>query len=128
MQVRDNPSWTQQVSLLESQEEVGPQFLNAIVFWCETADKLMEESTTDIPPIQAIRLALPILENHIGSVDMLYFGQLLLVISMHWVHGVEMANTLTNIEMKLYNHAVQMKQAELQHLAEQAMEPATIEG
>ena len=119
MQVRDEQVWSQQVSLLSNQGEIGPQFLNAIVFWVDTAEKLMEESTTNMEPVQAIRLALPILENHLGQIDMQYFGQLLLIISMHWVHGVEMSRTLTEMEMKNYNHAVQIKQAELQMVAEQ---------
>jgi len=126
VQVLDDVSWSTQQRMLEEQGDIGKSFIKVMVFWCETADKMMEEAQAvhgrQLQPVEAIRLGLPMVETEFGWIEMQYYGQLLLLISMHWVHGVQMSEGLTNLEMKVFADAVRMKQIELQHLAEAAVD------
>lgn len=117
MKVRDEAAWSQQEQVLQDQGEIGTMFRDIVVFWCETSETMMEQAVMtagrEMSAIEAVRLSLQITEQQFGDIQVPYLGQMMLMMSGHWVHGEAMANNLTNIELKLFTDAVQLKQAEL---------------
>ncbi len=123
MKVRDEADWTIQEQMFRDQGETGVVFRDFMVFWCETAETMVDQAVLtanrEMPITQAFRLALPIAEQQFGNLQNIFVGQMLLAIGNYWVHGQEVVTSLTNIELKFYMEAVQLNHERLSEMAAQ---------
>lgn len=124
MKVKDEQQWSLQLKAFD-QDETGKQFCEYLLFWVNTAERLMDEShvddeTSSMHPHEAMHHGLEIAEGTIGNIDAaLYMGQMLAFIVTNWVHGTEFAEAMSNIELKLVASAVQERASLMQAMADQ---------
>lgn len=116
MQVKDEALWHELVKELKSTEQ-GTVFYDFVTQWCERAEQLLAQKTvTD--PADALRITLGSTEENLERKNIWIVGQCLVVIIMHWLHGDDTANNLTEVEMRLVEDVTAAKIAQLQEMAE----------
>ena len=124
MQTQDDERWSQQVADLHADGEAGQRFLDFFTFWFDTAGVLLTEGrggfrddSTNMPVIEAVRMALEMAEQQFGFLSVELIGQMLTVATMHWEYGAAMAEQLTFIERRVMQQALADKIADLQNSA-----------
>jgi transcriptional regulatory protein LevR len=121
VQIKDDALWHELVKELKSTEQ-GPPFHDFVTQWCERAEQLLAQNTvTD--PADALRLTLANTEENLERKNVWIVGQALVVIIMHWAHGDDTANSLTEVEMRLVEDVTAAKIAQMQEMAEEGNKP-----
>lgn len=114
MKVVDEARWSQQLALLR-QDVLGRTFEEYLVFWVDTAERLMEEK--GLSAHAALQEGLEVAEETFGGLDGDYLPDMLLFIVGMWVHGQALADGMTAIEMKVLTNAAANRVLSLQEEA-----------
>lgn len=114
MQVQDEEVWSVQDKEFQA-DETSRKFRDFLVFWCETAEKLNDE--TQQTPRDSLCRAFEVAEQTFGYISTEWLGQMLLVIVQHWVYGSEIWETLSVWEQRMVEQAMAIKLTELQEVA-----------
>jgi hypothetical protein len=115
MRVTDEELWLQQKAEL-SADDTGKAFLQFLEDWVGTADRALDLQP-DLPPADAFRESLTLVEGRQGRIACAFVGQMVVVAVSHWVHGEVLAQNLTAIERRLMEDTVLLKLAELEENA-----------
>ena len=116
MKVVHEERWATTCGGLNASEE-GRDFLAFFQAWFDAAELLTDEV---VDPAEAMRKSLTATEEELGMLSTSWLGQQLCVASMHWVHGKDMVEDLTNLEMRVMEEALARKFEELNAEAEKA--------
>lgn len=114
MKVVHEQRWATTCGELRATKE-GQDFLSFFEKWFDEAEIRIDEITQ---PAEAMRTSLTATEEELGFLSSSWLGQMVCVAAMHWVHGKDMVEGLTNIEMRVVEEALTRKVAELQDSAE----------
>ena len=116
MKVRDDEFWSKQQAETNA-TEAGKRFMEFMVFWLEAAEKMLDDPEGPATLAESVQLALATAERQFGFLPVDLIGQMLVVASMHWIHGPEFATALTFIERRVVEEALARKLNELQQEA-----------
>lgn len=119
MEVQDREIWSVQLKEFEA-DEVSQKFRDFLVFWVETAEKLLDSLSNidhQLTPAGSLKRCFEIAEQTFGYISVEWLGQMLLVVIQHWVYGPEIWETLSVWERRMVEQAAAMKMAELQEMA-----------
>jgi len=122
MQVKDEQAWTTQLMELEA-DDYTRKFKTFLVFWMDTADKMVLEQfplNSDHPKLQlaaAVGKALAVAEQTFGFLAVEWIAQMLLIMTEHWKYGDDLYEDLSLIERRLVDTAIAMKLTDLQESA-----------
>ena len=112
MHVKDEQVWSQQLVEFEA-DDMSRLFKNFVLQWGDTADKLVD----DLGPRGAASKAFVETEQTLGFLSVEWLGQMLLVLIQHWVHGIELWESLSVWERRMVETAAAIKIVELQDQA-----------
>jgi len=115
MRVADEELWLQQKAELTA-DDTGKAFLTFLEDWLGTADRALDLQP-DLPPADAFRESLALVEGRQGRIACAFVGQMMVVAISHWVHGEVLAQNLTAVERRLMEDTVLLKLAELENQA-----------
>lgn len=119
MQVKDEQAWTLQLTELEA-DDYTRKFKTFLVFWMDTADKMVLEQfplNAKHPNLQlaaTVSKALGVAEQTFGFLAIEWIAQMLLVMTEHWKYGDQLYEDLSLIEQRLVDQATAMKLLDLQ--------------
>ena len=119
MQVQDEELWSVQLEEFKA-DELSEKFRDFLVFWCDTAEKLLDSLSNidhQLTPAGSLKRSFEIAEQTFGYISTEWLGQMLLVVIQHWVHGTEVWETLSVWERRMVEQATAIKLAELQEAA-----------
>lgn len=114
MQVQDEELWSVQDAEF-SADETSQKFRDFLVFWCETAETLLDEQ--QLTSVDSLKMAFEVTEQTFGYISVEWLGQMLLVIVQHWFDGSRVWESLSVWERRLVEQATAIKLTELQENA-----------
>lgn len=127
MQVRDEVAWQEQLTEFEA-DDVARKFRDFLVFWMQTAEKLLEESSHGhngeviLGYADPVNNALEVAEQTMGFLSVEWIAQMLLVMTEHFPWGEQLFRDMSHIEKRLVEQATAMKLADLQMAAKMPVE------
>ncbi|QDF18625.1 hypothetical protein SEA_PUPPER_139 [Gordonia phage Pupper] len=126
MKVVNDQAWAKTVSEMKANEE-GRQFHEFVTLWADASEEYM--SRTGATAVDALRATLTSIEEHLKQLVVAdWIGQMLTVLSMHWVHKDTMQKDMTTLEFRMIESAIGMKLMELQQeAASHAGQSATLQ-
>jgi len=106
------------------------------VFWMETSEKLLVEELShfsDLPNAEnmisvrhSVSKALELAEQTFSFLSVEWLSQMLVVMTDHWEYGEKLYEDLSYMEKRLVQQAIAMKIAELQAIAAQESDSASM--
>ncbi len=119
MRVIDEAVWQEQQREIRESGELGEKFLEFFKFWTDAAESLVQQGK--ILP-EALNFGLRETFANLGDIPSWALGQMLVLMSSHWVYREDIAEALTPIEMQLMLECLQMQIDKNQESAELAEE------
>lgn len=104
MRSRDPLRWSLQEDTLR-ETETGRPFLEGLLFWMDSAEKLREEDP-DLSPYDSVQRALVLTVENFGPLRSEAMADMLMIAVNFWEHGVELAQGFTPIETAMVHEAV----------------------
>ncbi|QIG58352.1 hypothetical protein SEA_SKOG_200 [Gordonia phage Skog] len=119
MKVKDAQRWAQTQSDLQATEE-SKAFLEFVTIWADGSEEFMARKP-EVSAVDALRATLISTEEHLDQpIGVNWIGQMLAVLSMHWVHAETFAKELTPLEFRLFEEAYARQLVNLQLQAQAA--------
>lgn len=106
MRVIDEAVWQEQQREIRESGELGERFLEFFKFWTDAAESLIDREIT-LP--HALSLSLKETFANLGDIPSWALGQMLVLMSGHWVYRDDLSDALTPIEMQLMLECLQME-------------------
>lgn len=129
MRVQNEELWAEQLAEFDA-DETSRKFRDFLVFWCETAEKLLDslsEIDHQLTPTGSLKRSFEIAEQTFGYISVEWLSQMLLVIVQHWFHGTEIWESLSVWERRMVEQITALKLVELQNQADEES-PAGVSG
>lgn len=104
MRSRDPLRWSLQEENLR-ETEAGKPFLEGLLFWIDTAEKMMDEES-DLSPYDSVQRALVVTTENFGPLRTEAMADMLMLVVNFWEHGLELAQSMTHIETSMVHEAV----------------------
>jgi hypothetical protein len=121
MKISNWADWQGLCAELEDDGPTGRDFRRFVEDWISAAEVRLERGSPD--PITALREALADVETERGRISSDYLYQMLVVIISFWVHGEEVAGTLTPFEMRAVQDVLAIKLSSLEDTAAEVEYP-----
>jgi hypothetical protein len=115
MKATDEAIWQDQRKELLADGEIGTRFLEILEFWADRTDALTDAGDASLH--LAFERAFLDAEEKFGRLGATWNGQLVAVMCIFWHRGLELAQALTPIELRLVQD---MASAKITTLAESA--------
>lgn len=124
MIVVDQFEWSEQVREIKNSGETGVGFLNFFETWIKHVEESLSLSSVEEPREAffgyVLRKDFVRTEQELDTkIPLFYVGQMLVLLSSHWVYREELFEQLTPFEQKLLLETLEAKVSELQREAEQ---------
>ena len=119
MRVQDEELWSLQMEEFGA-DEMSRKFRDFLVFWCETAEKLLDSLSNidhQLTSTGSLKRSFEIAEQTFGYISVDWLGQMLLVVIQHWADGPEVWESLSVFERRMVEQATAIKLTELQEIA-----------
>ena len=114
MRVQDDELWSVQDKEFQA-DEMSRKFREFLVFWAETAEKILEEYQQT--PRGSLTRAFEVAEQTFGYISVEWLSQMLLVLVQHWFNGPQIWEFLSVWERRMVEQATAIKLTELQESA-----------